>query len=138
MPLSLRTKRPWRIGLSSQSDGGVVVLEPWPRLLHAMRASRETELAAEYPLHVVTAWLGNTPKIALQYYLQPGELRWLVFPGCSTRQMHLAGRRVTEKNRKTRVRFATGFRRLRLPTTVARMERPFGRHMNWGYDHDRW
>ena len=35
-----------------------------------MRASRETELAGEYPLHVVTAWLGNTPRIALKHYLQ--------------------------------------------------------------------
>ena len=44
-------------------------LEPWPRVFHALRASRETELAAEYPIHVVTAWLGNTPKIALKHYL---------------------------------------------------------------------
>ena len=35
-----------------------------------MRASRETELAADYPIHVVTAWLGNTPRIALKHYLQ--------------------------------------------------------------------
>ncbi|MCA9177890.1 MAG: hypothetical protein KDB14_25670 [Planctomycetales bacterium] len=35
-----------------------------------MRASRETELAKEYPIHVVTAWLGNTPRIALKHYLQ--------------------------------------------------------------------
>jgi hypothetical protein len=34
-----------------------------------MRASRETELAKDYPLHVVTAWLGNTPKIAMKHYL---------------------------------------------------------------------
>ena len=34
-----------------------------------MRKSRETELAAVYPLHVVTAWLGNTPKIAMKHYL---------------------------------------------------------------------
>lgn len=47
-----------------------VGLEPWPRLFHALRASRETELAKTYPLHVVTAWLGNTPKIALKHYLQ--------------------------------------------------------------------
>ena len=39
-------------------------LEPWPRLFHAMRASRETELVREHPIHVVTAWLGNTPQIA--------------------------------------------------------------------------
>ncbi len=44
-------------------------LKPWPRLFHAMRASRETELAQEYPIHVVTAWLGNTPRIALKHYL---------------------------------------------------------------------
>lgn len=44
--------------------------QAWPRLFHAMRASRETELAKEYPIHVVTAWLGNTPRIALKHYLQ--------------------------------------------------------------------
>lgn len=32
-------------------------LTPWPRLLHNLRASRETELAGEFPLHVVTRWL---------------------------------------------------------------------------------
>ncbi len=44
-------------------------LKPWPRLFHAMRASRETELAGRFPIHVVTAWLGNTPKIAIKHYL---------------------------------------------------------------------
>ena len=45
-------------------------LQPWPRLFHNLRASRETELAKEYPIHVVTSWLGNTPRIALKHYLQ--------------------------------------------------------------------
>ena len=45
-------------------------LQPWPRLFHNLRASRETELAKDYPIHVVTAWLGNTPRIALKHYLQ--------------------------------------------------------------------
>ncbi|MEN6406916.1 MAG: phage integrase SAM-like domain-containing protein, partial [Thermoguttaceae bacterium] len=45
----------------------------WPRLFHALRASRETELAAEWPLHIVTAWLGNTPKIAMKHYLMVTE-----------------------------------------------------------------
>ena len=48
-------------------------LAPWPRLLHNLRASRETELAAEFPLHVVTRWLGNTPRIAMKHYLQVTE-----------------------------------------------------------------
>ena len=36
-------------------------LEPWPRLFHNLRASRETELVEKYPVQVVTSWLGNTP-----------------------------------------------------------------------------
>ncbi len=48
-------------------------MSPWPRLFHSLRASRETELAREYPIHVVTAWLGNTPKIAMKHYLMTTE-----------------------------------------------------------------
>ena len=44
-------------------------LEPWPRLFHNLRASRETELAARFPIHVVAAWLENTPEIARKHYL---------------------------------------------------------------------
>jgi hypothetical protein len=43
----------------------------WPRLFHASklqegRASRQTELQREFPLHVVCSWLGNSPRIAQQ------------------------------------------------------------------------
>ncbi len=41
-------------------------VDPWPRLMQNLRSSRETELAREYPLQTVTAWLGNTPKVALE------------------------------------------------------------------------
>jgi integrase len=42
----------------------------WPKLFHNLRASRETELAAKYPIHVVCAWIGNSEKIAAKHYLQ--------------------------------------------------------------------
>ncbi|MDZ4848509.1 MAG: tyrosine-type recombinase/integrase [Pirellulaceae bacterium] len=45
-------------------------LKPWPRLFHNLRASRETELVARFPIHVVAHWLGNTPEIAMRHYLQ--------------------------------------------------------------------
>lgn len=48
-------------------------LEPWPRPFHNMRASRETELVEEFPIQVVTAWLGNSPKVALRHYLMTTE-----------------------------------------------------------------
>ncbi|MFN7844325.1 MAG: tyrosine-type recombinase/integrase [Pirellula sp.] len=44
-------------------------IPPWARLFHSLRASRQTELEREFPLHVVCAWLGNTPEVARQNYL---------------------------------------------------------------------
>ncbi len=44
-------------------------LDPWPRLFHNLRASRETELVERFPIQVVTAWLGNTPSVAMRHYL---------------------------------------------------------------------
>lgn len=51
-------------------------LQPWPRLFHAMRSSRETELVRDHPIQCVTAWLGNTPAIALKHYLQVTDHDW--------------------------------------------------------------
>ena len=48
-------------------------LEPWPKLFHNLRASRQTELAAVHPLHVVCAWIGNTERVASKHYLQVTE-----------------------------------------------------------------
>ena len=47
-----------------------------------MRSSRETELVERFPVHVVTAWLGNTPEIARRHYLQvTDEHFWLASTG---------------------------------------------------------
>lgn len=43
-------------------------LIPWPRVFNAMRASRVTELAAEYPAAICTAWMGHTQAIAEAHY----------------------------------------------------------------------
>jgi len=45
-------------------------LKPWPKLFHNLRARRQTELAAEYPLHVVCEWIGNTRAVAQEHYLR--------------------------------------------------------------------
>jgi integrase len=47
--------------------------KPWPKLFHNLRASRETELASEYPIHVVCEWIGNTAAIAARHYLTVRE-----------------------------------------------------------------
>ena len=44
-------------------------LTEWPRLFHNLRASRQTELAALYPGHVVSVWLGNSERVAAAHYL---------------------------------------------------------------------
>lgn len=50
-------------------------LLPYPKLWQNMRSTRQTELvAAGVPVHVVCAWLNNSPKVALRHYLQvPAE-----------------------------------------------------------------
>jgi len=45
-------------------------LEPWGRLFHNLRSSRQTELMKLFPAHVVCAWIGNTERIANRHYLQ--------------------------------------------------------------------
>ena len=42
----------------------------WPKLFQNLRSTRETELTETFPLHVVTAWLGNSQLIAAKHYLQ--------------------------------------------------------------------
>jgi integrase len=51
-------------------------LTPWPRLFHNLRSSRQTELEERFPTHVVCAWLGNSPDIAREHYLQMRDTYW--------------------------------------------------------------
>ena len=48
-------------------------LKPWPKVFHNLRASRETELADEYPIQVVCDWIGNSPQVASRHYLTTTE-----------------------------------------------------------------
>ena len=45
----------------------------WPRLFHNLRASRQTELTDQFPAHVVSSWLGNSPAVAERHYLKTTE-----------------------------------------------------------------
>lgn len=45
-------------------------MEPWTRPFHNLRASCETELADQFPAHVVSKWLGNSQQVAAAHYLQ--------------------------------------------------------------------
>ncbi len=52
-------------------------LEPWPKLFHNLRATRQTELTEATPGHVVCAGLGNTPAVARAHYLQVTDAHYL-------------------------------------------------------------
>lgn len=49
---------------------------PWPKAWHNLRASRQTELAADFPLHTVCAWIGNSRAVAAGHYLQVTDADW--------------------------------------------------------------
>ena len=48
-------------------------LVPWEKVFQNLRSSRETELIESFPIQTVVSWLGNSPKVALQSYLQVRE-----------------------------------------------------------------
>ncbi len=43
-------------------------LTVWPKPIQNLRATRETELMAEYPIKDVASWLGNSAPIAMKHY----------------------------------------------------------------------
>jgi integrase len=45
-------------------------LKPWPKLFQNLRSTRETELAEDFPIHVVCDWIGNSEAVAARHYLQ--------------------------------------------------------------------
>lgn len=45
-------------------------LNPWPRIFHNLRSSRQTELEESFPSHVVCRWIGNSQQVARKHYLQ--------------------------------------------------------------------
>ena len=48
-------------------------LKPWPKPFQNLRSSRETELIERFPIQTVVSWIGNSPAVALQSYLQVRE-----------------------------------------------------------------
>ncbi len=47
--------------------------EPWPKLFHNLRATRQTELEETFPSHVVCAWIGNSEQVARKHYLRVND-----------------------------------------------------------------
>jgi integrase len=43
-------------------------LAPWPKLFQNLRATRATELAADFPAHVAAEWTGHSQKVAAEHY----------------------------------------------------------------------
>jgi integrase len=69
-------------------------LKPWPKLFHNLRATRETELADEYPIKTVCEWIGNSPAIAAEHYLQVTEEHFQRAAASETRlhsELHSSG-----------------------------------------------
>ncbi len=74
-------------------------LQPWPRVFQNLRSSRETELVDSYPTHVVTAWLGNTPKVAADHYLQMREDYFARAASTPTNPAHIPAQSQVEPTR---------------------------------------
>ncbi|MFN9993003.1 MAG: tyrosine-type recombinase/integrase [Phycisphaerales bacterium] len=56
-------------------------VKPWPRLFHNLRASCATDWAERFPSHVVAGWLGHSPLISAQHYLQTRDAHFNLAAG---------------------------------------------------------
>lgn len=45
-------------------------LDAWPKPFQNLRSTRETELAEDFPEHVICQWIGNSIPVARRHYLQ--------------------------------------------------------------------
>jgi integrase len=52
-------------------------VKAWPRTFHNLRASRQSELVAEYPITTCCAWLGNSRLVAAGHYIQLSDADWM-------------------------------------------------------------
>ena len=57
-----------------------------PRFFQNCRSSRQTELEAEFPLHVVCSWLGNSERTARKHYLKTRECHFEKAAGAGVSQ----------------------------------------------------
>ena len=78
-------------------------LSAWPRLFHNLRASRETELVREHPIHVVCAWIGNSFEVAKRHYLQVTDADFEKATSNPTSHMHADEGRPQHMEKKTAV-----------------------------------
>ena len=57
-------------------------LKAWPKLFQNLRSTRETELAEQFPIHVVCEWLGNSQAVAARHYLQVTDAHYEAAQEC--------------------------------------------------------
>ena len=72
-------------------------LEAWPKLFQNLRATRETELAQTYPIHVVCKWLGNSQAIAAKHYLQVTDEHFEQAAQNAAQSVHVSGRNDSQR-----------------------------------------
>ncbi|MHC4563392.1 MAG: tyrosine-type recombinase/integrase [Planctomycetota bacterium] len=71
-------------------------LQPWPKLFHNLRSTRETELAEDNPMHVVCKWIGNSQPVAAKHYLQVTDYHFQKAVQNPVQQAHVWGRRASQ------------------------------------------
>lgn len=65
-------------------------LTPWPRLFHALRASRATDWVEVAPAHAVAKWLGHSPTVAAQPSLHTRDAHFDLVTGRAEAAAHPA------------------------------------------------
>jgi integrase len=77
-------------------------LKAWPKVFQNLRSTRETELADEFPIHVVCEWIGNSQVVAKKHYLQVTDDHYA--KGAHSAQQNVPDRAVSSGQGNTNTR----------------------------------
>lgn len=106
-PMSTPVITRWRSGSQNLRTAYEKLLKragvkQWPRLFHNQRASRQTELLAEFPIKDVCSWIGNSEVVAMKHYAMAMSDSFQRAVGGSTGGSISANQQVSAKNNPNR------------------------------------
>ena len=84
----------WRTGFGRIIDRAG--LDRWPKPFQNLRSTRQTELEDIFPGHVVSAWMGNTPKVARKHYLQVHDAHFARAAQIPAQHLHVSPRSTSQ------------------------------------------
>lgn len=100
----LRCHAKSNLGTNMQKAIRRASVEVWPKTFQNLRLTRQTELAATFPVHVDCEWIGNSRDVAMEHYLRATEADFTAATGAENHTRRTSERPTNPANQCTEKR----------------------------------